>query len=239
MATEIHTLLELQRLDNEIILMEKRIEEIPVEIEDAREHVKKAEEELKNSEAKYDEHKKKIKLKEGEVEDFKEKMVKNRLKQNEVKTNEEYRALLKENEHIEKKIDALEEEIIIMLEDTENFKKEISDMKKILEEEKKKHQEIENEKNRELREIEKKIVECKDKRKKLADSVSEENYKQYEKLMKMRSNKAIAIIDMDGICTECSVLIPPQTVNEAIADEEIKFCPNCHRMLYYTENKDQ
>lgn len=232
-------LLELQKTDNEIMLMEQSKCRIPQEIEDAKEELKKAEEELKASQSRYDDYKTQIKLKEGEIEDCKQKAVKNTLKQNEVKTNEEYRALLNENEHIRKKVDTLEEEIIIMLDKTDSFKKEISTAKADLENETKKHQQVEVEKNNQLRDIENKVVEYKEKRTKLAKLVNEDNYKEYKKLMKLRSNKAVSVIDINGICPECSVLIPPQIVNEVISEEETKFCPNCHRMLYYSENEQK
>ncbi len=238
MTTEINILYELQKIDNEIISMDERKSRIPQEIEDAKEALQKAEEELKASQERFEDYKKNIKLKEGEIEDLKEKIVKSRIKQNEVKTNEEYRALIKEVEHLNSKIDSTEEEILIMMDESGTFKEDISKAKSLLEEEKKKHQVMEEEKKNELENLEKSIAEKREKREKSIGSISKEKYNEYEKLMKKRSSRAVSVIDIEGFCPECSVLIPPQTVNEVIMDEEIKNCPNCHRMLYYSENEE-
>lgn len=236
MGSKIDLLVKLQYLDQNINSLESTKTKIPEELESAKSEMIRVENKLKDVEKKYSEYQKTLKIKEGEIEDEKEKVKKSRVRQNEVKTNDEYRALLKEIDFINSRIDTIEEELIKMFDLAEPYKQEIASTKKELENEKKLYDEQITLKNKELQDIESEIKFSREEREKLMTEIDSDIYRIYERLCKYKENIAISKIGKKGICQHCSVLIPPQTVNEVIADDKVLYCPNCQRILYYTDD---
>lgn len=237
MESKLDLLIKLQHVDQLAASLEGKKSRIPEEIEFVKGGLKKAEVALKQAESKYTEYQKSLKMKEGEIEDEREKSKKSRLRQNDVKTNEEYRALLKEIDHINSRIDLLENELIKMFDLADFHKQEIAKSKQELESAKKICQEKTALKEKELVEIESEIEFNREERGNLEASIDSELYKIYKKLLVYKDNAAVSKIGRKGNCQYCSVVIPPQTLNEVIADEKILFCPNCQRILYYREEE--
>ena len=40
----------------------------------------------------------------------------------------------------------------------------------------------------------------------------------------------------DAVCSGCNMNIPPQMYNELQRRDALKFCPNCHRIIYWDES---
>ncbi len=57
----------------------------------------------------------------------------------------------------------------------------------------------------------------------------------YEFIRKRLKNPAIVYI-RDGICAGCNIAIPPQVFNELQRGQQIVSCPNCQRLVFWSEH---
>lgn len=56
----------------------------------------------------------------------------------------------------------------------------------------------------------------------------------------VRSKEGIGIVSIrKNVCTGCSMILPPQFVNEIQQRNKIVFCPYCSRVLFYEEEKSE
>jgi len=232
---ELKTIYEVQLLESNIINNEKKkligpkkIEEMDRELEELK---KKAEKEK----AVIDELEKERRKKEKDLGVEKDRIKKIEAKLYEVKTNKEYQALLKEIEMAKEEIDKTEEDIIILMDRTEDLKKEYDS---VLEHMKKRENEIKVEKDRllnELANIDKTLEEIKKQRDQLLKNVSEEIRSTYLNLIEKREGLAVVNVK-NGVCLGCYMNIPPQLFIEVTKNNRLITCPSCNRIFYFVED---
>ncbi|HOP85056.1 MAG TPA: C4-type zinc ribbon domain-containing protein [Syntrophorhabdaceae bacterium] len=235
MEQELKTIYEVQLLESNIINNEKKkligpkkIEEMDRELEELK---KKAEKEK----AVIDELEKERRKKEKDLGVEKDRIKKIEAKLYEVKTNKEYQALLKEIEMAKEEIDKTEEDIIILMDRTEDLKKEYDS---VLEHMKKRENEIKVEKDRllnELANIDKTLEEIKKQRDQLLKNVSEEIRSTYLNLIEKREGLAVVNVK-NGVCLGCYMNIPPQLFIEVTKNNRLITCPSCNRIFYFVED---
>jgi len=59
----------------------------------------------------------------------------------------------------------------------------------------------------------------------------------YEMIFERRAGLAVALARL-GTCQGCRMRLPPQLYNELQRFEQIHFCPNCQRILYFEPNPE-
>jgi len=225
-------LLNLQELDNQIENINSELEKIPAEIE-------KLQKEIESLKIKHDQiiHRKKElelqkKEKELDIQTFQDRIAKLEIALNKIKSNEEYKALLREKAQAEENIIHLEDEILQLMEEIENLAKEIKEFERIKEE---KIEELENEikaLNSKKTQLEEEINKLITQRQELIKTIKPQALSQYENIKKRVKNKVIAIIE-DQVCTGCYMVIPPKIFTELLKSEKLFTCPNCGRYLFY------
>ncbi len=234
MNQEIADLLELQKLDLRIGALEGFLSEFPsrlsaldaerdsahADVLNKRGELERIREELKDREKKLSTGDDRIKELQGRL--------------NQVKTNKEYDASLKEIEEQKKKNGILEEEILELYDKVEEAEKEDrrtaaewEDRKKEFDARRKEFEDLAGRAESEL-------SEKKSEREKKSSELSSENYALYEKL---RQNKRRAVVrTMKEVCQGCNRHIPAQMYNEVLKGEKLVLCSNCERILVYTES---
>ncbi len=232
MEQDIDKLLKLQEIDLEIDRLEKLIKKIPEEIE----NLKQKKEELLfkfekiNNDIKHAEARKKEK--ELDIQTYQDRILKIEDALNRVKTNEEYKSLLREKAQLEESIMEIEDEILNIMEEIEHLKEEKKKLEKDIEQEK---QRIENEikkKEKLLEETKNKLKQLKEEREKIKKEISPQSLSKYELIKKKRGSKVIAIIN-DDTCSGCYMVIPPKVYSNLVKGEQLLTCPHCGRFLYY------
>jgi len=156
-------------------------------------------------------------------------------RQFQVKTNDEYKAILKEIEYSEQKVDILEMDIIMAydnFEKKENVLKE--EMHRMEKEKKQLRSEIERLK-KEFENIDQEIPIMEDEKKRVAVHIDESLLKRYERLRKARNGLAVCIIEKP-ICTGCFAHIPPQHFAEILRGDKLYTCVSCGRFIIYKEH---
>jgi hypothetical protein len=231
MLPDIEKLLELQVADQEIRKLQDEIAELPKRIAVIEQKLAgtKAQLEKTRTAAKADEaNKKKY---ESAIQDLQGKISKYRDQSLDVKTNDQYKALLHEIQFSEQEIRINEDRILEVMVNVEGREKEV----KIAEAElKAETAEIEKEKEdarRVTAEDQKKLAEWNAKRDGLRQGIDSDLLRRYERVMKFRGSGIAEV--RDHKCMGCQVMLRPQIHNDVRNGEGIVYCDSCQRVLYY------
>jgi len=233
----LNILLELQSMDIRLdqIKMEKR--QTPVDMRRLEEefHVLKVTTEQDQITLK--ELKAELRNTERELEETGIKFKKSMLRLNEVKSNKEYQAVLKEIEEIKEINAEQEEKVITCMEDIEIQEKECSEGSLRWERSEKEYKIKENEFINKVKELNQEEQTLNDKRSKLSDKVDKDLLNMYNRLRLNLKNEVVVQV-RDGVCSGCHLGIPPQQYNDLIKTNSIQSCPNCNRIIYWGGDKE-
>jgi hypothetical protein len=224
-------LLSLQKLDNKLSAFRQRKKEIPERIE-AMEHA--FEEEKKRLE----EHKQQLKeaaLKQRQLEkrllESAEERKKKQKRLLEVKTNEEYKALLKEIDYARESDSATEDEILALLEEVDTLEKTLAEEERSIRQRESSLREEKRRLEREAAEVDRENEILQGERKRVAAELDPAVLEDYEKIRSRRAGQAVVTVHNE-VCPGCHMHVPPQTINEVLQTGEIRHCPFCLRILY-------
>jgi len=231
MLLEIENLLRLQeadkairRLQDEIAEFPKRVAVIEHKLADHKAQLEKAQGAVKADEAarrKYD----------TAITDLRSKISKYRDQSLDVKTNEQYKALLHEIQFAEKEIAATEDKILELMVNADARDKEVKAAQAELKAE---AAEIEKEKveaRQRTAEDEKQLVEWRAKRDQMRAGVNEDLLRHYERVSKFRGSGISEVLDHK--CMACQVMLRPQIYNDVRTGQQTVVCDSCQRILYF------
>jgi hypothetical protein len=171
------------------------------------------------------------------IQDLQQKISKYRDQSLEVKTNEQYKALLHEIQFAEQDIRANEDKILELMVNAETREKDVKAAEIELKVE---MAEIEKEKaeaRQRTAEDEQQLAEWNAKRDTARAAVNPDLLRQYDRVAKYRGTGLSEV--RDHKCLACQVMLRPQTYNEVRAGVQIISCDSCQRILYYDASKDQ
>lgn len=236
MEIEFEKLIELQHLDSKIRKItaflegtQPLIENIDKKIEENSQTVSSAKEKMTASQ-------KRRRELESEVKDIKAQTAKYKRQLNEVKTNKEYTALLKEIEESQKKVDRLEEEFIAEMILEDDIQKEIRAANQAFataQEKLTKEKEAVLQKKREMEEKSRQLNQLKSE---LLPLLPAEQVSLYLNIFRKKNGIALSPV-RDDFCSMCHVRIRPQVLNELRDGHKLIICENCGRLLYRQEKE--
>jgi predicted nucleic acid-binding Zn-ribbon protein len=231
MLPDIDKLLELQiadkeirRLQEEVAALPKRVAVIEQKLAGTKAQLEKARTAAKGDEA----NRKKF---EAAIKDLQGKISKYRDQSLDVKTNDQYKALLHEIQFAEGEIRLNEDRILEVMVNVDAREKEVKAAEAELKAE---TAEIEKEKEdarRVTAEDQKKLSEWNGKRDALRQGISEDILAQYERVAKFRGSGLAEVRDQK--CMGCQVKLRPQTYNEVRNGEKVMICESCSRIYYF------
>jgi len=214
---------EIRRLQDEIAELPKRVAVIEQKLAGTKALLEKAQTAVKADDAAKRKH-------ESTITDLRGKISKYRDQSLDVKTNEQYKALLGEIQFAEKEIGATEDKILELMVNADARDKEVKAAQAELKAE---TAEIEREKEQARQrtaEDEKLLAEWKAKRDDLRKGVAENLLRHYERVSKFRGTGLSEV--RDHKCMACQVMLRPQTYNEIRSGQQIVYCDSCQRVLY-------
>jgi predicted nucleic acid-binding Zn-ribbon protein len=215
---------EIRRLRDEIAELPKRVAAIELKLAGTKAQLEKAQAAIKGDEAarrKYD----------TAITDLRGKISKYRDQSLDVKTNEQYKALLHEIQFSEKEIASNEDKILELMVNADARDKEVKAAQAELKAE---TAEIEQEKEQARRrtaEDEKLLGEWNGKRDQMRAGVNEDLLRHYERVSKFRGTGISEV--RDHKCMACQVMLRPQTYNEVRSGQQTVVCDSCQRILYF------
>ncbi len=231
MLPDIENLLRLQeadkaiaRLQAEIAELPKRVAAIELKLAGTRAQLEKAQAAIKEDEAARRKH-------DSTISDLRGKISKYRDQSLDVKTNEQYKALLHEIQFAEKEIAATEDKILEIMVNADARDKEVKAAQAELKAE---TAEIEKEKadaRQVTAEDEKQLTEWHAKRDLMRKGVNEDLLRHYERVSKFRGTGISEVRDQK--CMACQVMLRPQTYNDVRTGQQTLVCESCQRILYF------
>jgi predicted nucleic acid-binding Zn-ribbon protein len=231
MLPDIEKLLELQvadkeirKLQEEVAALPKRVAVIEQKLAGTKAHLEKVRAVAKADDA----NRKKF---EASIKDLQGKISKYRDQSLDVKTNDQYKALMHEIQFAESEVRLNEDRILEVMVNVEARDKEVKAAEAELKAE---TAEIENEKEdarRVTAEDQKKLSEWNAKRDSLRQGISEDVLRQYERVAKFRGTGLAEVRDQK--CMGCQVKLRPQTYNEVRNGEKVMVCESCSRVYYF------
>jgi uncharacterized protein len=182
-------------------------------LQDAKIHLKKHEHSLQSVD--------------GKIDDLKVKL-------NQVKKNDEYKALQNQIAHDNAAKARIEEDILLCYEAIESqttalaklegegkrSAQEVASLEQQIEEQAATH-------STQLREIETAVAEAE-------NSIPEDVRDRYRRIVSRYGADALAACE-DGACHGCFTALPPQMINDLINNNSLTFCLSCGRLLYMAE----
>ena len=215
---------EIRRLQDEVAEFPKRVAVIEQKLAGTKAQLEKAQAAVKADEAarrKYD----------IAINDLRGKISKYRDQSLDVKTNDQYKALLHEIQFAEKEIAANEDRILEMMVNADARDKEVKAAQAELKAE---AAEIEKEKEvarQRTAEDEKLLAEWRAKRDQIRTAVNDDLLRHYERVSKFRGSGISEVREHQ--CMACRVMLRPQTYNEVRSGQQTIVCDSCQRILYF------
>jgi len=215
---------EIGRLSAEVAALPKRVAEIEHQLADAKSKVEQAKAAIKSQEQKR-------RSLESDIQSLQQKIGKFRDQSLDVKTNEQYKALMHEIQFAEQEIRKAEDKILEIMEGAELFDRQVKASEADL-----KIQSVQVEKEKEearalTAKDEARLKELQAERGGLRSGVSGDLLDLYDRVLKAR--KTAMAEAREQRCTACFVLLRPQKWNEIKAGQEVMTCDSCGRILFY------
>lgn len=224
-------LFSLQQLDDKLSAIARRKREIPERIHAMEQAFVEEKKELEDYQQRLKEASLRQRSLEKQLQENAEDRKKKQKRLLEVKTNEEYKALLKEIEYAKQADSDTEDKILAVFEEIDSLEKALREKERSTQE---RGKNLEEEKQRlqgEIREIDKEHQFLQHERKRVCEELTPEVLEDYEKIRARRSGQAVVMVRKE-ICPGCHMQVPPQTINEVLQTGEIRHCPFCRRILY-------
>lgn len=238
MLPELSRLIDLQEIDKEIREVERGLEQLPGELQ----ATEAALEELKQEQAGHREELEALQAQrrdtETEMAEMEEGIKKSRQRLMEIKSNIEYKAMLKEIAFKEDQRDQRETRLLEFMERMEEENRSIAAKEQEIQEKEgllaQQRQAVEAQ----VAKLRQELSVLEEQRKKLRKGVPPQLLKRYEFIRTRRNGTAVARA-MEGVCMGCNMNILPQQFIDLQKGAEILQCPHCQRILYWMEEEPE
>lgn len=234
MHPDLKIVIELQQVDLKIGELGAQIDALPSQVQTLEQQLEEFLHAHRERQERLAANQKERREMDGEIQVIRQKISKHKDQLYEVKTNEQYRAMLKEIEGEEGNIRKVEDRLLEKMIEAEEIQKAIADAAARLESEKAR---VAAEKAR-LQGLRQADIEEREhiqkRRDELAHDLSESTLTVYERVRAGRNGVALAEV-REGFCTACHVCLRPQLYNDVRSNETLITCESCSRILYYVE----
>lgn len=234
MDIDFENLIYLQKLDEDIKNTSLFLDKIPYQISEIEKKIEESSKIVSQEKERLISNQKKRKDLENNVQDIKEKISKYKHQLNEVKTNKEYRSLLKEIDDATHEVDALEDEIISEMLAADNIENDIKAAVQTADEVREKYTKEKEALNANKKEMEKTREQLIQEKEKIVLKIPSDQMDLYLKIFKNKKGIALSPVN-DEFCSMCHMRIRPQVLNELKEKKKIILCENCGRILYWLE----
>jgi predicted nucleic acid-binding Zn-ribbon protein len=234
MEERLSLLIQLQEIDTKIRSLAERKNQLPEILASLERRRAASKEELDKTKEALQTAQKSRRDRDKDLEVGVQKVEKLKARTSEIKTNKEYQALLKEIEAAEQENKAIEDEILVLMEQIDvaaasitAAEKKAHDDEETIVAEQKEHEAA-------FVKLEEELKESERQRQETAARIDPMVLAQYQKLL--ASKAGIAIAEARGeSCSGCYMSIPPQVFVNVKKNSSIITCPHCGRILYYKE----
>jgi predicted nucleic acid-binding Zn-ribbon protein len=220
----------LQQLDTELRTLGNKLSQIPCRIDDLKKAAAAIKGELDQAKVASTEHKKQYKLSEVELKAAEEKIAGYSVQLYSAKTNEQYKAFLKEIEGQKKLKNSIEDRMIALMEETEVLDRKVKENEK-----KSAELDVETASKTQLlgneqKELEAAIATRREQRDATSAAIPPDLLKRYERVRASKGGIAVATVRKER-CSGCLSPIPAQRILEVDRQDRLYLCEACGRIL--------
>ena len=229
---QIELLIDLQDKEIAAARIDAELEKMPAQISAMNASLADIETRLEAQKTSLEALKKTYRAQEADIQTNQSRIQKRESQLRSVKTNQEYRALLKEIADIKAANSGIEDNMLQCLDDMETAEKQIAELNREYRQqqtqitEKQAEMEAHAESQRKVRD------QLLAEREEIMQHIHADMLKRYNFVKQQTSGLKVIVAAREAICMGCNMNIPPQLYNELHRGDELKFCPHCHRMLY-------
>ncbi|MCG8633178.1 MAG: C4-type zinc ribbon domain-containing protein [Desulfobacterales bacterium] len=229
---DIATLVKLQEAETEVVRLQEVLERVENEKNKLASRLKQFETALNENQEELERAQKACRDNELEIKTIDERIVKSNENLRNVTTNKEYQVLLREVDDNKKRKDALETELLELMDEREKSSG-------IVTESQKEYQMLEEQIRSEQAEIEKRSSEDRallneylEQQEEIGKTLDPKLMDRFRRISKMNQGSAVTQAS-EAVCMGCFMNIPPQMYIEVQRGNELVSCPQCSRILYY------
>jgi len=237
MAVNLHPLIQLHFLDQEIATLNSRLCRIPNQIQEVDRKLDRAQRHVEEKQTLIGENQKKRRELESDLALIETKRKRYKEQLDGVKTNKEYTGLQHEIEMVSQAIREMEDQILAQMEEGDGLKAQLDEAQKAKEREEKGLLDEKRVVQAEADKLEAEMNELRSKREQWVSQIPPDIMEEYDRLATHRKGVALAEA-RDAICQECQMRIRPQLFQEIRRNDTIITCENCSRMLFYMAPPD-
>ena len=232
MTSDLQNLIELQQIDSKIAALRAEVAAVPKHVAaiEAKLAGSKAQVEAAVAAAKTDETARR--KHESDIQDQLQKISKYRDQSLNVKTNDEYRALMHEIQFAEANIAKLEDKLLELKVAADTRKETLKKAEAELKADTAENDREKEEARERTAADEKELAELTAKHNDRRAAVSEDILRHYDRVLKLRGT-ALAAVHDNQMCSGCSVVLRPQVFQEVMTNNQFLTCDTCKRILYY------
>ncbi len=232
MQEQLRSLIEYQILEDKKAGLLQDYEEAPRRIAAIEKEFSQLEGEYLSRKAEHENAQRMHGMVEQNITDLEAKIARSKRRMNDVKTNKEYQAIMREIDEYKKEISAKEDKALELMAEIEKLAGEVAEKEKEVE----KQRLVAAESKRRLQEenalLKERLDRLEEAQTKVRQKMDQNVQKKTEFLLKRQAGIAVAAVE-NGVCSECHLNIPPQKFIELQRDESLMQCPHCHRFVYY------
>ncbi|MDD5772471.1 MAG: C4-type zinc ribbon domain-containing protein [bacterium] len=229
-------LIDLQKMDTEILNLKKDSLKIPLDINNDLTVFHAKEKQLLDTKNLISELQKLKRDQEREIETKDTEITKLNSQLSQISTNKEYSTLIFEIENKKKEKVKIEETELEVMYKIETQEKNIKNEEKIFSEEKNKMDKEKKIKEEALNKINNVIEEKIQQRTVLMKDIPKEILFKYEQILRSKEGIAVAKINFTReVCLGCHMSLPPQLINEVKPNKKLLNCDKCGRFLYWED----
>ena len=232
---EIATLVKLQEAETQIVRLKDLLHEVEKKKIKLASRLKQFAAALKENTEELEKLEKNCIDSENEIKIVDARIIKSNETLRNVTTNKEYQVLLREVDDNKKRKDALETELLQIMEEREKSQAVVNESTK-------EYQQLEEQIKAEQNQIEeqttkdrKLLVEYIKSQKEIGVSLDPKLLDRFKRISKMNQGSAVANVQGE-VCLGCFMNIPPQLYIEVQRGNQLILCPQCSRILYYDKS---
>ncbi len=231
MEPHIRSLVRYQELNLEIASLDVRLAAIPGELQAIDRRQEQAAAVIKEARQRHEESLKERRSQERDLKELEQKVDKYNDQSREVKTNEQYRAIMNEIQAVKTRIGEVEEKILLAMEAADALERKIGQTEREVAGRKKEFDDARKLLTEERERVSARRSELDADRRSVAAAVPPPVMDTYARVVKLRGDLALAAI-RDERCTACNVRLRPALVAEVRKNEALLQCESCRRLLY-------
>src|SRR5437660_4052360 len=237
MLPDVQNLIDLQLADREVLRLKEEITALPKRVAAIEEKLAGTKAVLENATIAVKADEANRRKYETAIKDAQQKISKYRDQSLEVKTNEQYRALMHEIQFAEQDIRANEDKILELMVAAEAREKSVKAAELELKAEMAEIEKEKTEARERTVEDEKQLAEWNAKRDKARAGVNPDLLRHYDRVSKFRGSGLSEVRDQK--CLTCQVMLRPQTYNDVRSGQKVIECESCQRILYFNPANEE